>query len=463
MDRASHPAGRDLGDKQATSLRFGLVLTQPVVWTVAAAAALAASLAIIGGDALWLVPLGREVAHGHLPGSIPFASAPSSGWHDVPALAELVFWALYRTLGGDRGLLVAQVLGAAVAFGALARGLVREATGGAVLVVSALVLAGTLPAVVVVSGAVFSLALFPLLLGLLESETRLPSRRVWLAVPLLALWGNLHGAVLVGWGLLACYLVFERARRELTRSALVLCAATLALFANPTLWRTPLYYRGVFESQLARHGEGLWAPLGTRGLDLLLAAIVLLLAALALAFRARVRLWEGVVLIGLLGATVHVARNGTWLLFALAYPAARELRLSAPKPRLLALAAAIVGAGALAGLARGPLDPGSTALAQLVARTGRPVLATALLGQQVATDGGRVWAENPIDAFRQSDQRLYLDWLSGKPSGAGAVRHAAFVLVNAGSAAARVAATDHRLTFVLRRGGGTLYRVREGA
>ncbi len=459
MDRATHQAGLGHGDEQAPSLSFGLALADPVVWIVAAVAALAASIGIIGGDALWLVPLGREVAHGHLPGSIPFASAPSSGWHDVPALAELLFWALYRLLGGERGVLVAQTVGAAVGFGALARGLAREAGGGTALVVSALVLAGSLPAVVIVSGSVFSLAFFPLLLALLESETRTPSRRLWLAVPLLALWGNLHGAVIVGFGLLACYLVFERARGDRRQSALALVAATLALFANPTLWRTPLYYRGVFESQVARHGGGLWAPLGTRGLDLVLVAAALALAGLALGFRARLRLWEGVALLGLLGATIHVARNGSWLLLLLAYPAARALRVPTPKPRLLGLAAVIVGAGVLATLVRGPLDPGSEALARLVARSGKPVLATSVLGQQVAVDGGRVWVENPIDAFRQADQRLYLDWLSGKRSGAAAVTHAAFVLVNTGSAAARVAASDRRLTFLLADRGGVLYQV----
>jgi hypothetical protein len=431
-----------------------------VVWIVAVLAALVASLGLIGGDSLWLVPLGHDVAHLHLPGSISFASAPSSGWHDVPALAELVFWTLYRTFGGDRGLLVVQVAGAAIGFGALARGLAREATGGAVLVASTLVLFGTLPAVVVVSATAFSLALFPVLLALLESEARAPSRRIWLAVPLLALWGNLHGAVLVGFGLLACYLVFERARRERGLSTLVLAAAALALFANPTLWRTPLYYQGVFESQVARHGEALWAPLGTRGVDLLLVVVFLLLAGLAIARRAPVRLWEGVALIGLMGATVHVARNGTWLLFLLAYPAARALRLSGPRPKLLGLVAAVVGAGALAGLVKGPLDPGSQALAQFVAGTEKPVLATAVLGQQVAVDGGVVWESNPIDAFRQSDQRLYLDWLSGKPSGAGAVEHAKFVLVDTGSAAARVAAADRRLVFRRKEGKATLYAVR---
>src|SRR5579863_2190165 len=72
-------------------------------WAVGAVAGLAAVLAstgLIGADALWLISLGREVADWHLPGSIPWASAPTSGWHDVPALGQLVFYAADRAFGG---------------------------------------------------------------------------------------------------------------------------------------------------------------------------------------------------------------------------------------------------------------------------------------------------------------------------------------------------------------------------
>ncbi|HEY4346220.1 MAG TPA: hypothetical protein VGM80_01425 [Gaiellaceae bacterium] len=429
------------------------------VWAVAALAALIASLGLIGGDALWLVPLGHEIAHGHLPGSISFATAPTSGWHDVPALAEFLFWGLYRIFGGDRGLLVAQMLGAAVGFGALARGLARETTGGAVIVLCAIVMAGALPAVVIVSVSAFSLALFPVTLALLESESRARSRRIWLAVPLIALWGNLHGGVIAGWGLLACYLVFDRARHDRRTAALVLGSATLALFLNPALWRTPLYYRGIFESQVARRGLELWAPLSGRGVDLLAIVVALVLALIGLSRRAHVSLWEVVAVAGLIAATIDVARNGTWLLFIVAYPAARSLRIGAPKERLLVLAAAIVALGAVAGIARGPVDPGARSLARIVARTHEPVLATALLGQQVAADGGRVWVNNPIDAFRQSDQRLWLDWLHLDPSGSAAVRHVVQVLVPTGSGLDHLAADDPRLSFVLEGGGASLYRV----
>ena len=53
-----------------------------------------------------------ELAHGHLPRSIAFASALTAGWHDVPAVGQLVVWAVYDALGGERGLLAGQVLAA---------------------------------------------------------------------------------------------------------------------------------------------------------------------------------------------------------------------------------------------------------------------------------------------------------------------------------------------------------------
>jgi hypothetical protein len=87
------------------------------------------------------------------------------------------------------------------------------------------------------------------------------------------------------------------------------------------------------------------------------------------------------------------------------------------------------------------------------------VLAEAFLGQQVVLAGGRVWVENPIDAFRRTDQRLYLDWLAARPSGDRAVARARYVLVQAGSKAGRRAARDRRLTVVEKAQHAVLYRV----
>jgi hypothetical protein len=355
---------------------------------------------------------------------------------------------------------VAQTVAAAVAFAVLAAGLRRETRDRGVLLVCLVVLIGALPSVAVASLGGASLAGFSLLLLLLHDDARRGGRRVWLAVPLLALWGNLHGGVLAGWGLLLCSAFLARGDRRVAERIALAAAGTLALFANPALWRTPLYYRGVFENEAARHGSELWARLGTGGFDLVLLAAALALATIVAAGRPRVALWELVALAGLAVATVHVARSGVWFLLVAAYPAARALRLPAVRPSLLALTAGVLAVGAVASLALEPHEPGSDALAARAARTRQPVLATSLLGEQVAAHGGRVWVSNPIDAFRRPDQRLYLDWLAGRPAGAGAVAHARYVLVAAGSPPAAAAASDRRLTLVARDAGAALYRIR---
>jgi hypothetical protein len=421
-------------------------MPRPVPLAVAALAAAVAALGVIGSDALWLIPLGREVAHGHLPGSIPFASAPTHGWHDVPAGAELVFWALYRALGGLRGIVVAQSVAVALGFGALATGLRRDAA----LPVSVVVLAGSLPAAAVAGVQLFSIALFSLLLLLLESE----SRSIWLAVPLIALWGNLHGGVLVGLGLLGCYAVFRR-RRALP----VLAASVLAVFANPALWNTPRYYAHVFDTVVAREGKGMWGPLGLSGFDIALIVAGLILLA-AIARRPDVRLWEAVALLGLGAATAHAARTGIFFLFVAAYPAARGLQLRSLRPTVVKSAAIVLSVVAVVLVIEGPHDPGSKRLAAEAARSGKPVLADPILGQQVALAGGRVWMDNPVDAFRRADQQAYVDWLYGKSEAA--VEHAALVLVVPTSKAGRRAAHDPQLRRIAADAHAVLYRVSRG-
>ena len=425
-----------------------------VPWAAAMLAAAVAAIGGVGSDALWLVPLGHLVAHGHLPSSIPFATAPTHGWHDVPAGAQLVFWALYQAFGGMRGLVIVQAVAAALAFGALAAGLRREAGDGEAIVLSVVVLIGSVPIVAVTGVQIFSLALFSLLLLLLESRPG----RIWLAVPLIALWGNLHGGVLAGRARRACYVVFRR-----PRDLPVLGAAVIAAFANPELWHTQRYYESVFRTVVARRGEALWAPLGTAPFDLLLVAAALVLLAIAVVRGPRVRLWEAVALLGLAAETVHVARTGSSFLFLAAYPAARAWRIRAPRARLVALVAGALAVLSVALLVKGPADPGSRHLAGLAAQSGRPVLADAILGQQVVLAGGRVWVDNPIDAFRRSDQQLYVDWLDGKAAGAPAVDHAAFVLVERTSHAGHRAARDARLVLVASDKHALLYRVSRAA
>ena len=97
--------------------------------------------------------------------------------------------------------------------------------------------------------------------------------------------------------------------------------------------------------------------------------------------------------------------------------------------------------GVAAGVARGPILTGAgTPLVKetLAQAAGTPVLAEDQLAEQVALAGGRIWIGNPIDAFRRRDQRVYVEWLRGRPAGDAALRHAPrAVLVRTGSDADR--------------------------
>ena len=170
----------------------------PVWFPVALAVALSALLGAVAADARWLAAIGGYVVrHGSIPDFVPFAAAPSHDWHNVPVLGELAFHAL-DAVGGDRALVVAQVVAVAVAFSLLVADARRAgADDSRTTVVLLLLIPATLAELANVRSQLFSIALFPLLLLLLRAEAR-PSRRIWLLVPLVVLWSNLHGGVLTG-------------------------------------------------------------------------------------------------------------------------------------------------------------------------------------------------------------------------------------------------------------------------
>jgi len=83
---------------------------------------------------------------------------------------------------------------------------------------------------------IFALPLFTGLLWLLTSEVRRPSRRVYIAFPLLVVWANIHGSVSLGALLVmllgAIELVSSRGRSGL-RSLLLLVLPPFAVLATP--------------------------------------------------------------------------------------------------------------------------------------------------------------------------------------------------------------------------------------
>src|SRR3979409_306410 len=95
-------------------------LARPGGLAALAVTAIAALLSVQAADGPWLAELGRAIADGGgIPAGVPCAPAPSAGWHNVPALGELIF-ALLSTLG-SRGMQIAQVAAVGGTLALLAR------------------------------------------------------------------------------------------------------------------------------------------------------------------------------------------------------------------------------------------------------------------------------------------------------------------------------------------------------
>ena len=409
---------------------------------VALGAGACALLGTIGADARWLAALGRTIlTQGSIPSGIPYAASPSVDWVNVPVLGELVFHAL-QAVGGDRGLLLAQLVATTAALTLLALGMrAFGAPDAASALALMLVFFAAAPSFIIVRAQLFSLVLFCAALLLLRAEARAPSRRVWLLVPLIAIWANLHGAVLVVLAIAAAYLMLDRLRREPVVALSVLAACCAALFITPAFAKSGSYYLGVLNSVAAERGEGMWAPLSLhRPFDVLF--ILLAIPLLVFGYRSGLRIWEFVCVAAFAAMTLQAGRNSIWLLCFIAAPAAhglgkrflRDFRVSL---RPLVLGAVVPAAFLVIGVLQTPHQNGAGERVRGEASrlaAGKPILADGIDAEQLALDGRQVWIANPLDAFSRRDQRRYLDWLDASPAGDALLHEAGAILVVRGSA-----------------------------
>ena len=244
-----------------------------VVVTIGILTVVLASAVTIGADTMWLVALGRIIVRdGAVPAGVPFAIADSTTWVNVPVLGELVFTGINSL--GPSALPFAQILVDVCLLLLLTVAARRDgAQGLAISLVLVVVALGSLSALGVVRSQLMSLLPFTALILLLRSEHREPSRRIWLAVPLLVLWGNLHGAVLVGVALVCCHLALSRFRKQPGVALAAGVASVAAVWVTPRGIHTGDYYLGVLTNEAAQRGTQLWAPLSiNNGTDLLLLA-----------------------------------------------------------------------------------------------------------------------------------------------------------------------------------------------
>lgn len=422
----------------------------------------------VGADCYWLVAQGDFILdHGEIPDGLPFAAAPTQGWPNPLVLAQLTMSGLHSISGAAlpfAQLLADAVMLALIAWGARNAGASDRATAVVLLALAV----GSLASLAIVRLQIFSLVPFAALILLLRSQADRATRHIWFLPALVALWSNLHGAVLLGVCVAGAYLLFSRLRERPAESVLVGVATLFALLVTSAGWRTAPYYVAVMNNEAAERAEGLWArPSLGNPLDVLM--ILAGAAFVILACRRRLPVWEYVVLAGLTIATVTAARHGVWLLMFAAGPAALGLtrhRTSAipsgtkqwSRPLLTVAAACLVSLGVL--LPRGdqvlPADP------ELVARTAdlaadRVVLAPEPLAESLAVEGMTLWAVNPIDAFEPADQNAFMDFLEGRAGMQRAVEDSDAVVVEDGTDAVDVMSRSPGFTRRPLTDGWTIY------
>jgi len=264
----------------------------------------------------WLTLVGgRLVAHAGIPHrELLTVWAHGRTWVDQQWLAQLIF---YKTdsLGGVRAVLALSALLSGIAWTAaivLAR--MRGASGLALLVWAPLTIVAA-PWAWQARAQTFALPLFVALLALVFSDSRAPSRRVILSLPLLALWGNLHGTAILGAGILVLHALVT-ARRSVVRSMALAGGGVLALAANPYGFGIASYYRTMtlnppFASLVAE-----WKP-STPSLAVVPFYAIALVSAIAV-YRRRKALTtsEIVIALALLAVAADAMRSIAWFVLA---------------------------------------------------------------------------------------------------------------------------------------------------
>ena len=295
---------------------------------------LAASVALVA----WMLPVlvtqdtwvalvdGRYIAHHGLPHVDELAvMTHGARWIDQQWLAHLVLYEL-TSVGGLR---LALGFGLGLLFFALglAAWFARRAGASArsVALVTLVPLA-IAPWLLQLRTQTLALPLFAAVYGLLAADSRRPSRRVLLALPLLVLWANLHGSAVLGAALVACHGLLLL-RRHRPRGIVLACAAPAALVVTPYGLGAADYYRWTLFGSPLRKYVTEWRP-ATLGPGTALFFLAALAVVFALGrYAGSLSVFERVALPLLLAASLAALRNGTW--FALAVGASAPLLVDA--------------------------------------------------------------------------------------------------------------------------------------
>ena len=188
--------------------------------------------ALVVNDSWLNLMAGREVVENGLPSRDEITVyGLGATWTDQQWLAQVFMYGVY-SLGGFALLSIATATFVVAAFSIAATAARQLGAGARAIWVMFLPVLVAAPWAWSIRAQMLALPLYTGLLWLLASEARNPTRRVWLALPLLVVWANVHGSVALG-----ALLVMLLAAYELIRSRGATWPRSLALLAPRTARR----------------------------------------------------------------------------------------------------------------------------------------------------------------------------------------------------------------------------------
>ncbi len=351
-------------------------------------------------------------------------------WIDQQWLSHLIFYRMWQ-LGGYALVGALSALLVATAVGVAAWLMVRR-TGSPGITVAMLIPAYLLMLThTQIWAESFAIPLFALLVALIYDDQRQPDTRtrLLLAIPLLAVWANLHGTVLMGAAIAAAYgmwgLVTGRSR---WRCVALVLLTPIAAVATPYGTDIGAYYRSVLGNSAIRQNVDIWGRWSPDSFFSIHFAATALLAATAVVWAMRrghrpnpvpAALAAGTVVAG-----VYAIRYQVWFAIPGAIVAAEALAFTSGGARTLfgqttrraagavPLVAAAISAAVLASTSNGTFQrvvPAATVTA--VSQTMRHTpcarvmadyaVAPALLWQHPEL-AGRVGFDTRFEIYRQS-------------------------------------------------------------
>lgn len=309
----------------------------------------------VNQDAWLALVAGRELLRGGLPTHDTLTAwTLGESWIDQQWLAHLAFYGLFALGGVALVCIVHALLTGGAYAAAVAAARLRGGSGRSVLLV--------LPACfwLLIFGSwqartqSFAYLPFVSLFLLLAADSRAPSRRVFWAVPLLALWGNLHGSVVLAAGLVVLRGLLDL-RRAPWRGAALVVLPLACLFASPYGLSLADYYASTLFNPAFGAMLNEWMPTTLAPGTAPFFALGLLAVWLAGRCRGAFTRFEALALLGTFAGGLLATRSVVWFALAaiLLLPSALDgvlpaARTGAGLPRLnVALALGSVGALAL--------------------------------------------------------------------------------------------------------------------